>query len=79
MRGSGGRGHLTANPGALLWDLPSAPYAPIGAQLHGATARRSVQMICAHVLPRSAYSQGARDRQIWCASAMGFRIDRPRE
>jgi hypothetical protein len=48
----------------------ASAYAPIGAQLHGATARRSVQVICAHVLARSAYSQGARDRQIWARASI---------
>jgi hypothetical protein len=37
----GGRGHLTANPGALLWDALSAPYAPFGAQSVWRGARRS--------------------------------------
>jgi len=42
------------------------------------TARRLdvlAQMICAHVLARSAYSQGARDRSLFVSRAVWGRVE----
>jgi hypothetical protein len=43
---AGGWGHLPANLGALLWDAPSAPYAPIGARWSPSGRRCSVAAFC---------------------------------
>jgi hypothetical protein len=65
----------------VLDDDPStSAEAPFWRYHYGALAGRSAQMICAHVLARSTYSQSARDRQIWavCHACNGTsRVTRP--
>jgi hypothetical protein len=58
-------------PGTSRYALPRPP-SPAQMRRSGAitTARRLdvlAQMICAHVRARSAYSESARDREIWAA------------